>query len=420
MTAIFDPAISNPAFFGKSTPQSLLQQYGSPLYVYNERILRSRCSEMASLLPAKGFRASYSVKANANTTLLRIVRAMGLHGDATSEGELRLLLHVGFSAEEVFFIPNNISKRELSFALDRKICTSADSLSQLQAIGELAPGSAVAIRFNSGIGAGHHQKVVTGGPGSKFGVDPRDSNEVQAILLRHKLRLVGIHHHIGSQFMNPEPFFAGAKALFAIARRFEGLEFVDLGGGFGIPYRKSSGEAPFDLAKLRDGLVLLQMELRDACGKEVVLRIEPGRYIAAECGVLLGTVHATKSSYGVRYIGTDLGFTTFMRPALYDAHHDIEVYPAMARDQATREIVSIVGNICESGDVLAKDRLLPAISEGDVLCVRDAGAYGYVLASNYNCRPRPAEVLIREDGDAVCIRRAETFEDLMRLFDSEG
>lgn len=401
-------------FYGETDPQALIVKYGSPLYVYNERILRQRCREMKELVSLDGFRVNYSTKANANLELLKIIRSEGLDADAMSPGEIYVLLKAGFKPEQILFIPNNVSDQELQYAIDQKIKISVDSLSQLERLGRLNPGGEVVVRFNPGVGAGHHEKVVTGGPKTKFGVSPGQIAAVKELVARYRLKLTGINQHIGSLFLEEKPYLDGVKALLAIAVQFEGLSFVDFGGGFGIPYRKQESQARLDLTKLGTQLTGLLSNWRATYNPAVEFKIEPGRYLVAESGVLLGTVYARKENGGTTYIGTDLGFNVLIRPALYDSHHDLEVYRnGKVVSRTELQPVTVVGNICETGDIMAKERELPLIEEGDLLGVMDAGGYGYVMSSNYNNRLRPAEVLIDQNGDDRLIRRRETFEDLV-------
>ncbi|MDK2798916.1 MAG: diaminopimelate decarboxylase [Clostridia bacterium] len=404
-------------FYGNTSPKDLIKEYGSPLYVYNESILRERCRELNSLISYPNFKVNYSTKANSNLELLKIVRQEGCHADAMSPGEIHVLLAAGFKPEEIFYISNNVSEEEMKFAIDHGIIVSVDSISQLKQFGKINPGGKVAVRFNPGVGAGHHEKVVTAGKKTKFGVNMNFVQDVKRVLETYDLKLVGINQHIGSLFMEGDPYIEGVKSLLSIAQQFDDLEFIDMGGGFGIPYKKQEGQARLELMEFGKKLSDILTEWADNYGKNVLFKIEPGRYIAAECGVLLGTVHAVKQNYDTTYVGTDLGFNVLARPVMYDSHHDVEVYKngALAKNNEAK-IVTIVGNICESGDIIAKDRKLPPIHEGDLLGIMDAGAYGYVMASNYNNRLRPAEVLIKEDGNPVLIRRRDTLEDLMRNF----
>jgi diaminopimelate decarboxylase len=204
---------------------------------------------------------------------------------------------------------------------------------------------------------------------------------------------------------------------FAAALRpeeFAQLAILDFGGGFGIPYRKYENETRLDMAALGRGIHERISAFAAHTGYRGCFYVEPGRYIAAECGLLLGTVHAVKSNAGRRYVGTDLGFNTLMRPVMYDAHHDMEIYRAGGKSDAWTLPQTVVGNICESGDILADNRELPEIRIGDILGVLDAGAYGFAMCSNYNLRLRPAEVLICADGTYRLIRRRDSLDDLLR------
>ena len=214
-----------------------------------------------------------------------------------------------------------------------------------------------------------------------------------------------------------ESYLASVRRLFQLAKEFPGLDFVDLGGGFGIPYHPE--EKRLDLVQLGQELEKAFEEfLAEYDNPDLILMVEPGRYIVAEAGNLLGKVYSVKENYGVKYIGTDLGFNVLMRPILYDSYHEVQVLknPASKETSNKRERVNIVGNICESGDILAENRDLPLIEEGDIVAVMDVGAYGFVMSSNYNCRLRPAEVLIDAGGQDRLIRKRESYEDLLRHF----
>ncbi|MBN1760479.1 MAG: diaminopimelate decarboxylase [Chitinispirillaceae bacterium] len=404
-------------FFGTGNPSDLAKTYGTPLYVYSEVILRQRCRELTRLVTYGKFKVNYSAKANTNLSLLRIIREEGLLVDAMSPGEIFIELKAGFRPEEILFISNNVSAEEMRYAVKTGVTVSVDSVSQLEQFGKMFRGSKVAIRINPGVGAGHHEKVITGGKNTKFGVDPVYLDEVQRTLSQYNLHLAGINQHIGSLFMTPETYLEAAGLLLDIADHFPDLDFVDFGGGFGIPYHKQDGEVRLDLKDLGNRLQRLIDERIVASGKHLTVKVEPGRYTVAECGILLGRVHSVKMNGGKKYIGTDIGFNVLARPVLYDAYHEIEVYGVENRIDSKREPVTVVGNICETGDVLAKDRILPEVMEGDVLGILDAGAYGMVMSSNYNCRLRPAEVLINREGKPVLIRRHDTLEDLVRHFD---
>jgi diaminopimelate decarboxylase len=216
--------------------------------------------------------------------------------------------------------------------------------------------------------------------------------------------------------MDSEAYLQSTGNILSLARQFENLEFIDLGGGFGIPYNKQSDDPRLDLKELGGKLSEVIHSGVKEYGKNIEFKIEPGRYIVAESGILLGKVYALKTNYNINYIGTDLGFNVLVRPVMYDSHHDIEIYRGSDMPSVKEETVRIVGNICETGDIIARDRSLPEIFKNDILGVLDAGAYGYSMSSNYNNRLRPAEVLIGTDGNPRLIRRRDTLDDLVRNF----
>lgn len=401
-------------FFGETSPAELVAAFGSPLYVYNENILRQRCRDLTGLSAHAGFGVNYSVKANSNPSLLRIIREEGLSVDAMSPGELAMDVLAGYDPATVLYISNNNGPEEMLNAISAGCLVSVDSLSQLEMFGSLNPGARVMARLNPGIGEGHHAKVVTGGAKSKFGIGLDNRSQLLEILKKHGLVLAGLNQHIGSLFMRPDAYLDAARVLLEAAEKlppeiFSTLEILDFGGGFGIPYHKFEGEDRLDMAALGNGLHALITEWASLTGYKGRFLVEPGRYVAAECCVLLGSVTAVKTNGHQHFTGTDIGFNVLMRPMLYDSFHDIEVYSTANREN---ERQTIVGNICESGDILAKDRLLPKMLPGDLLGVLDAGAYGFSMASNYNCRYLPAEVLITSAGAPKLIRRRQTSADL--------
>lgn len=404
-------------FYKDTNPQELLRKFGSPLYVYNEDIFRSRCREMTGLVPYDNFKVTYSMKANSNLHLLKIAHQEGLHADAMSPGEIYVLEAAGYASDEIFYISNNVSDDEMRYAIDRGIMTSVDSISQLRRFGRLNPGGEVCVRFNPGVGAGHHAKVITAGKATKFGVNQDKTEEVKAVLKEFGLKLAGINQHIGSLFMDGGKYLESIRSILETAGEFENLEFVDFGGGFGIPYMKQSGQERLELKEFGQDFADILNEWTDDYGKKIMFRIEPGRYISAESCILLGSAYVRKNNYEKTFIGTDLGFYSLVRPVMYDSYHDIEVYrngELVRKDRS--ETASIVGNICESGDIIAKERELPYIEEGDIIGVMDAGAYGFSMSSNYNNRLRPAEVLIKTDSSVELIRKRDTLEDLIRNF----
>ena len=402
-------------FYQGHDPHELVRQYGSPLYVYNERIFRKNCKDFMNMCPYQDFSVNYSIKANSNLKLLSIAKSEGLKADAVSPGEIEALLAAGFEPEDIFYVTNNASADEMAYAIEKGLAFSADSLSQLDKYGQLNPGGRVAVRFNPGVGSGHHIKVVTGGRDTKFGINESYIPQIKEILAKHNLTIIGVNQHIGSYILDINIFMESVERMLAFAKNFDTLEFIDLGGGFGIPYHKQDGERPIDLPALGQALAKYMEDFSVAYGRKLKFMVEPGRYIPAESSVLLGTVNAIKNNGEEKYIGTDIGFTVLVRPVMYDAFHGIEIYRegTEIKYPIEKEVVRVVGNVCETGDYIAKDRYLPVIQEGDVLGVLDAGAYGYSMSSNYNHRLRPAEILIKESGEISIIRRRDTYKDLL-------
>lgn len=400
-----------PHWLDDDLARNLAHEHGTPLYAYHEATLRERLREIAGLLAHRPFHPSISVKANGNPHLLAIAREEGLRGDAMSPGEILLLERAGYGPEEIFFIPNNVSDDEFRFAQARGILTSLDSLDQLRAWVSLFPGSRVALRVNPGVGDGHHEKVVTAGRRTKFGLLLEELSEALGILRASGTRLAGLNQHIGSGFLEPSRYLAAAAELLNAASGIPDLEFVDFGGGFGIPYRE--GEERLDLQELGRGLDALLADWTRKTGRTIEARVEPGRYWCAECGVVLGRVHAVKERGDGVIAGTDIGFNVLQRPVLYDAWHDVDL---LGVESANRKTVSVTwtGNICESGDLLGRDRSGPEPFPGELVRVRDAGAYGWAMSSSYNARPRAAEVIVGLAGETRLVRRRETWEDLMR------
>ena len=404
-------------FFGRSNPEELVRKYGSPLFVYNEDILRRQMKRVAGLLPNHRFTSNFSIKTNSNLTILRIANEEGLNADAMSPGEIFVLKKAGFPSERIFYVSNNVSEEEMQYAIDEGVIVSVDSLSQLEMFGRLNRGGRLSVRINPGVGAGHHDKVVTAGKKTKFGVAAQDIEKIRDVAAQYDLHIIGLNQHIGSLFMDYKPFLEACRNFLHYAEEFDELEFLDFGGGFGTPYHKLADEQEFDIESFKKELDALLTEWKQQTGRDVLFKTEPGRYIVAESGVILGQVHAVKENYGHKYVGTDIGMNVLIRPELYDSWHDVEVYrDGQPVTGGEREVYSVVGNICESGDIVAKDRELPVIKEKDIVAVLDAGAYGFSMSSNYNNRLRAAEVLITSSGEDILIRRRETLDDLLRCF----
>jgi diaminopimelate decarboxylase len=384
--------------------ERIATRFGTPQYFYSADVLRARCAELRGAFPDAQVR--YAMKANANSELLGIVRDAGLGIDAVSPWEVRLAREVGFKRRDVIYSPNNPSQRELEAAHRARVLVNLDALSALDRYGTLAAGSDVVLRVNLEIGDGHHPHVITAGPESKFGLSRDELPNALAIARRHALRVIGLHQHIGSGLFDRDVFLSAMDRLLELAREVPDLTLLDVGGGFGIAYRPD--EQPIDLSSWGRAVTARFKRFERARGKSVRLLVEPGRFVVAESGVLLTRVTNVKRTRDRVWVGVDSGMHHLVRPAMYGSYHPVR---AIRPRGGARAACWIVGPICESGDVLAEDRVMVVPQEGDLLAVEVAGAYGYSMASNYNLRARPAEVLW-DSGDARRIRRREKYRDL--------
>ncbi|MBQ7618475.1 MAG: alanine racemase, partial [Desulfovibrio sp.] len=283
MPASFAPHLESVNFFGQQSPKSLAKAFGTPLYIYNERILRANCRQLKSLCPLPNFGVNYSVKANANPSLLRIIREEGLVVDAMSPGELYLDQLAGFKPNEILYISNNNGPEEMAIALSQGVILSVDSLSQLEQVGQLSKGARVMVRLNPGLGQGHSDKVITAGKATKFGIVPEKLEQILELLKKYELRLVGVNQHIGSLFMTPDGYLAAAKILLDLVETLPNelqkqLEIIDFGGGFGIPYHKHAGEERLNFEALGKALTKLLQDFSAKNNYQGRFLVEPGRY----------------------------------------------------------------------------------------------------------------------------------------------
>ncbi len=405
----------------------LLETYGSPLYVYDNFILEERCQRIArfqegleSNLPGIRVRMHYSTKANSNPAILKTVRKFGLNIDCMSPFELRINKECGFMPEEMLYVCNNISVKEMELVYASGVLICLDSVSQVRTWGQRYPGTEIMVRINPGIsGVGHCKKVNTSGKGTKFGISEANLRNLFAVAKEYNLRIIGTHQHLGSLFLEdkiPE-YIAGVKAGLEIVKKyFKDVEIVDLGGGFGVPYKP--GERHLPLLKLADELTPILKGFIQDYPSVKEFKFEPGRYIPCEAGTLLGTVTAVEKRKRTWWIGTDIGMNILVRPSMYGSYHEI-VFEESGSVRDSKEVsVNICGNVCESGDILGKKRFVFLPEVGDIVVVCNAGAYGYSMASNYTGRPRPAEIMIYADGTKEVhqvIRQRESISDMLRL-----
>lgn len=398
-------------YLGGVRARDLAERYATPLYVMEEDTIRSHYRELVANVKYPKLRIHYACKANTNMSILKVLHEEGSFIDTVSPGEIFLALKAGYSPEQILFTGNNVTDDEMRYAIEAGVLLNIDSLSQLRRYGKLNPGSQISLRINPDVGAGHHDHTITGGPDSKFGIYFSQAGEAKELARSHDLKVIGIHMHIGSGILDPAPFLMGMETLLTTAREFEyaELQFIDFGGGIGIPYRPE--EERLDMADFGKKVGNTFKDWCDSYGRDLDLALEPGRYPVAEAGVLLTEVNTVKVTPHRRFVGTDSGFNHLLRPTMYGSYHPISV--GNKADHADTVLTDVCGNICESGDLFARDRMLPEIEEGDLVAIHNAGAYGYAMSSNYNSRPRPAEVLVK-DGESRLIRKRETLDDLLK------
>ncbi len=409
-------------FIGDAAASEIARKFGTPAYVYDEETIRSKVRVLVEGISYRPFRIYYAAKANTNVHILRLIREEGkgmLGIDAVSPGEIEVALKAGFRPEEIIFTSTSVTDEEMKFAISKKILVNCDSLSQLERYGRLNPNSKVCFRVNPDVGAGHHGHVITGGPESKFGIWVAEVSKAFDIASKYGLRIVGIHEHIGSGILETAKFIAAMKVLLSIVEknreRLKDLEFVDFGGGIGVPYRPD--QKPINFTEFGASVSSLFEKFCANFGRKLTLVIEPGRFLVAESGALLCTVNTIKSTPAHKFVGVDTGFNHLIRPMAYGSYHPIYVVDKCA-SVLKREKVAVCGNICESGDVFTRneegivDRELPQIAEGDILAILVAGAYGFSMASPYNTRPRPPEILV-SGKNAKLIRKREDMKQVI-------
>ncbi|MBI4376004.1 MAG: diaminopimelate decarboxylase [Elusimicrobia bacterium] len=383
--------------------ESLALRWGTPLYVYSARQAQARARALQSAFPAPRWLVCYALKANSNPRLCRLMARQGLGADIVSGGELEVALASGFPAERVLFSGVGKTREELRAAVGAGLLSvNLESSQELEALESVAKAlkrpAAISVRVNPGVAARTHPHIATGARGSKFGVEPAEALSMYDRARRNRwLRIAGIHCHIGSQISDVEDYKSATRAITGLLRTLRGRgiepELIDFGGGLGIGEGRDPGIDPRRLSRL--------LEREIAPWPRARALIEPGRYIMAEAGILLTRVLYRKQAYGRRFLIVDAGMNDLIRPALYGARHPI--WPARrGRDSARFDVA---GPVCESADFFARDYPLPAATEaGHTLAILQAGAYGFSMASRYNSRSLPAEVLL-QDGRPRLIRR---------------
>ena len=400
----------------------LAEKHGTPLYVVNEQLIRKRYRELKEALDSeyKNNLIHYAVKANTSLAVLKILSSENACFDCSSAGEVYTCLKEGASPDKIFYTGNMFTNDDFKYAVENDVLVNLDSISQIKRLAKVYDDlgkekKPLSFRINPEFGAGHHAHTITAGKQIKFGI--LDNQVIEAYSKAKELGFdkFGINMHIGSGIIDPHDFEKAAeKYLSTIVNLSDSLdilfEFVDFGGGLGIPYKPE--EEPLDLNAYKEVVLKKFTELieRGDYG-EPTFKIEPGRYISAEASIILTQINTMKDNGYKLFAGVDAGFNTLIRPTMYGSYHHI--IPCKESKDAQSKKYDVAGPICESGDILGKERDLKGLKEEDYLTILDAGAYGFTMSSPYNSRPRPAEILIN-NGQIYPIRDAESFDDILQ------
>lgn len=396
--------------FGGMPVTEIAEEYGTPVYVTDEQRLRENYRNIYGAFSRfMNTRIHYACKANTNLAILRILESEGSCIDAVSIGEVMSCIKAGFTPDRIMYTGVNVSNEELRAVTDLGVMINIDSVSGLERLAKIREDLPVSFRITPGVGSGHSDKVITGAKGSKFGIPDKDIIKTYLRAKELGFHPKGVHAHIGSGGQSSEPFMDALEVLIGITNELKengiDLEFIDIGGGIGVPYHPN--EETMDVNELAMNLTDMIQQETDI---ETII-LEPGRYIVCDTTVLLTKCVDIKDAGTKKYVGVDAGFNTLIRPAMYDSYHHVALGNKFGK--ACTAKYDVVGPICESGDYLAHDRVLPDPAEGDIVVVYDAGAYGFSMSSNYNSRPLCREVLVN-NGKAELIRDFERIEEQWR------
>lgn len=386
----------------------ICKEFGTPLYVYDAEKIVSQLKNLKGAFSQTNVKIKFAAKALTNISILKLLKKNGAGVDVVSIEEAQIALGAGFSPDEIMFTPNCVSFEEIQEGVRLGLVINLDNLSVLQKFGEQYGASyPCGIRLNPHIMAGGNYKISTGHSSSKFGISIYQLPQIMELVMRHNIKVNGLHIHTGSDITESEVFLKMAEILFGIARDFADLKFIDFGSGFKVAYRE--GDIVTNVYDLGLKLSKAFDEFCAQYGRKLELWIEPGKYLVSEAGYLFVKTNVVKSTPSVTFVGVNSGLNHLIRPMMYEAYHHII---NVSNPKGSQKLYTVVGYICET-DTFGSDRKLNEVREGDILAMKNAGAYGYSMSSNYNSRLKPAEVLII-DGEAKLIRRRETFDDLLR------
>ncbi|MFZ3575727.1 diaminopimelate decarboxylase [Tenacibaculum finnmarkense] len=387
---------------------NLANKYGSPLYVYDtEKIINQYKNITTAFSKVKNLKINYAVKALSNINILKVFKTLNSGLDTVSIQEVKLGLLAGFSPKDIIYTPNGVSLQEIEEVSKLGIQINIDNLSILELFGQKHPKTPVCIRINPHIMAGGNSNISVGHIDSKFGISIHQVPHIKRVVENTGMRINGIHMHTGSDILDIDTFIRASDILFDVARQFKNIDFIDFGSGFKVPYK--SDDISTDIVELGEKLSDRFNKFCKNYGKNITLMFEPGKFLVSESGKFLAKVNVIKQTTSTVFAGIDSGMNHLIRPMLYNSYHSIE---NLSNPKGRERFYSIVGYICET-DTFGSNRRINEISEEDILCFSNAGAYCYSMASNYNSRFKPAEVMIYKAKDYL-IRKRETMDDILR------
>ncbi|MCK9480360.1 MAG: diaminopimelate decarboxylase [Bacteroidia bacterium] len=390
----------------------LVKEFDTPLYVYDAAIFERQYKRLYKAFPGIKVRLNYACKALTNIAVLKEFNKMGSGLDAVSIQEVWLGLKAGFAPERILYTPNCVSMEEIDMAVKEGVRINIDNLSVLEQFGNKYGNKIpVCVRLNPHIMAGGNAHISVGHIDSKFGISIHQVRHISRIVKSYNIKVEGLHMHTGSDILDADVFLYGAELLFDAAAEFTDLQYMDFGSGFKIAYKPD--EVITEIEEIGNKIADRFKKFCKEYGRELELWFEPGKFLVSEAGYFLVKTNVVKQTTSTVFAGVDSGFNHLIRPKLYDAYHHIV---NVSNPEGKQRIYSVVGYICET-DTFGMDRKMSEVHEGDILCFLNAGAYAFSMASNYNSRYRPAEVMIK-NGKAKLIRRRETLQDLLNTMEN--
>ena len=386
----------------------LTKTYGSPLYVYDANTIDRQYQRLTDAFKGvKNLKLNYAVKALSNINILHYFKNLGAGLDTVSIQEVQLSLATGINPKDIIYTPNGVSLQEIEEVAAMGVQINIDNLSILELFGQKHPEIPVCIRINPHIMAGGNSKISVGHIDSKFGISIHQVPHIKRVVENTGMTINGIHMHTGSDILDIDTFLRATEILFDVAKQFDNIDFIDFGSGFKVPYKE--GDISTDVEQLGIQLSERFNQFCEEYGKELTLMFEPGKFLVSEAGVFLAKVNVVKQTTSTVFAHVDSGFNHLVRPMMYDSYHHIS---NISNPEGRERYYSVVGYICET-DTFGSNRRISEISDDDILCFHNAGAYCFSMASNYNSRYLPAEVFV-VNGQDYLIRKRETFKDLLR------